>query len=395
MAIDKEKIDKIRNFLDMHRKSLVIVALIIMGVYFIFFSGSGDKQPGKVENTVKPEMGQLSQEEKTRLEISALKQQNEELKKQIEQLTKQGQAQKEKPETLESVKELEKTLKGSGENAKKKKEIKLEEPLPTEQKIITQPIAPLSPPRIIKIDIPKEERSQPVQQIQPKQSSNVDIFLPAGSFASFTLTSGAYAPSGGEQMPVSAVIDKFFIGPNKSMVPLKGCFFVGKARGIIREKIADIKPINIACVWDDGTTFEGEVAGYVTDENGRFGLPGKVNRHEGTFFATAGLSAFFSGLAGGWSRAYEQETTAVTEGVVEKTINIMGNAFRYGALKGLAALADAAKGFYEAQMKELIPSVDVAPGTRGYVYITKGITIKGGKKQNEKIYPYTVNTVRH
>jgi len=394
MAIDKEKIEKIRNFLDTHRKLLVIVALAIIGIYFIFFSGGGGKQPNKTETMPRSEMGQLTPEERTRGEISALKQQNEELKKQIEQLTRQNQPKKEKPENLESVKELEKILKGNDKEMNKKKETKLEENLQIKQEPVIQPIAPPAPPRIIKIDIPKEEKFQPVQQIQPKQSSS-DIFLPAGSFASFTLTSGAYAPSGGEQMPVSAVIDKFFVGPNKSMVPLKECFFVGKARGIIGEKIADIKPVTIACVWNDGTTFEAEIAGYVTDQNGRFGLPGKVNRHEGTFFATSGLSAFFSGLAGGWSRAYEQETATATEGAVEKTMNVIGSAFRYGALKGLSALADAAKVFYEAQLKELIPSVDVAPGTKGYIYITRGITIKGGKKQNEKIYPYTVNTVRY
>lgn len=395
MNFDKEKIKKL--FED-KKKILVIGVITIISIYLLFFSGgtkqtqnqSQTQQAGKVQ-------GQIMAEEKTKAEIEALRQQNLELQKKIEEIKKQPQKSETQKE-LSSIKELEETLKG--QKPKKKETLKeIKEPIVEPQMQQPKPVM-VAPPRIIKIDIPKENtqtENKAVEQNDKKQShSSNDIFLPAGSFAQFTLTSGAYAPAGGEQMPVSGVIKKAFVGPNKSVIPLRGCFFVGKARGIIGEGIADIKPVTISCVLENGTTFEAELAGYVTDKNGKFGLPGKVQRHTGSFLATTGLSSFLGGLASGWSRAYEQETATASGEAVEKTVNILGNAFRYGALKGLAGIADAAKAFYESQLKELIPSVDVPAGAEGYIYITKGITIKGGgKNKGENIYPYSYNTVNY
>lgn len=392
MQMNKEKI---KEFLNNNRKIIVIGAIGLVMLYLAFSTGGAKKSDQTQPSGVQPQ-SQITIDEKIKAEIESLRQQNLELQKQIKQLMETKEQKREaKEKELTSLKELEATLGRNKEKSTKKqltKENQIETNIPMQP---VQQIAPPPPPRIIKIDIPKDNSQNAKPEESKKSSSQNDIYLPAGSFAQFVLTSGAYAPAGGEQMPVSGAIKKAFVGPNKSVVPLRGCFFVGKARGIIGEGIADIKPITISCVFEDGTTFEEEIAGYVTDKNGKFGLPGKVQRHTGSFLATTGISSFLSGLASGWSRAYEQETAVAAGEAVEKTVNILGNAFRYGALKGLVGIADAAKAFYEAQLKELIPSVDVSAGSEGYIYITKGITIKGGKKKNESTYPYQYNTVKY
>jgi hypothetical protein len=179
-------------------------------------------------------------------------------------------------------------------------------------------------------------------------------------------------------MPVSGVIDKAFFGPNRSSVPLRGCYFLGKARGNTGEKFADIKAVKLSCVWPDSRTFEADIAGYAADTNGDFGLKGRVERHASTFFATVGITAFLEGVTTGLSRAQEQQSLAASGLAVQSATNVTGSAAAYGLFRGATDFAAEAKKFFAAQLQSLVPSVVVPAGTRGYLYITSGVTITGG-----------------
>src|SRR5208337_4614642 len=187
--------------------------------------------------------------------------------------------------------------------------------------ILQQPqqMQPKPENRLIKIDIsPVESAAKETK----KDSSSDDLYLPAGSFVSFTLTSSVFAPDSGTEMPTSGVLDAAFIGPNKSTVPMKGCFFIGKAKGNTAEGIADIKPVKLSCVWPNGETTEVETTGYVTDLYGTFGLPGDVDRHTGTFLSTVGITSALEGLAQGMKQAQTIAQTSLSNSASVSTTNI-------------------------------------------------------------------------
>jgi|GEM_PF-5794724 len=370
-----------KDYLIKHKK-LVVAAAVIVGLLYLIYAGR-EKPPGKGE--VGKGKGNITTEERLKVEIEGLKKSIEELKKQKPEQTPKGEEKKgqEKPkeegkpaEKQESLKDLEKAL-GRG-----KKEEPPREKLPPPQGGVPgtamdlQKMAMAAEPRLIKIDI--AEISRPESRPQGRKETD-DLYLPSGSFASFTLTSGAYAPETGEQMPVAGVIDKAFIGPNKSGIPLRGCFFLGKARGNTGEKIADIKAVKLSCVFPDGRSFDADIAGYITGLNGDFGLPGRVERHSGDFFATVGITSFLEGFSTGMARAQESESAVASGQAVEKAVNIVGAAAKYGFFRGMLDFTSAAKQFYAAQLQSLVPAVVVQAGSKGYVFITSGVTIPGGR----------------
>ena len=372
---------KIAGLIAKHRKLLIFGVIVVIVIYAL---STGSQKKAKEEQT--KGKGNISTEERLKADIEGLKKKIDQMEKEKGKAAAKGEEpekgkkvgptplpQEKEKEKLESLKELEKTLKPTS---------KL--PLPnagtggpgTPSDIGGLPLKKQEPPRLLKIDISEITRQE--GKDGGSSPAQLDMFLPASSFASFTLTSSVYAPETGEQMPVSGVIDKAYIGPNGSTVPLRGCFLLGKARGNTGEGIADIKVIKLACIWPDGRAFEGDIAGYITDTNGDFGLKGRVERHAGTFFTTVGITSFLEGFAAGMSRAQEATTLGTSGLAIETATNIAGSAAKYGLLKGAADFATAAKQFFAAQLSSLVPAVVVSAGAKGRVFITSGVNITGG-----------------
>lgn len=378
MADEQEKTDFKEKALEFiaAKKKLIAGLAIAAAIAYGIFGGKGDQPKAPTQTTKEQGAGSVTTEERLKAELESLKKSIEEMKAQKKQPDEKPaekpkeQLPKEPAEKPQSLKDLEAIIKGK---PKEEKQPQAPTGMPPMQ---FPPAAKPEPQRLVKIDIPETKIEPP----KPMEQPLADIYLPAGSFASFTLYSGAYAPETGEQMPVSAVIDKVFVGPNKSSVPLKGCVFLGKAKGNTGYKTADIKAVKLSCVWPDGKTFEADISGYVTDNTGEFGLKGRVIRHTGTYFSTVGITSFIEGFTAGIAKAYESETATAAGEAVQKVVNIAGDAATYGAMKGLTGFASAAKQFYSQQMQGLIPAVEVQAGSKGYVYITSGVTIKGGKQ---------------
>ena len=380
----------IAAFLAKNRKLLIIAGVIGILIY-VFSSGAPQK---KIKEEIAKGKGTVTTEDRLKADYEALRKKVEQMEKDKDKSGKKGdepdkgrkpdlaspgpgkEPEKEKPESL---KELEKALKPS---QKSPRVSPLAAPgtatLPAEQMPV--PFKKPEAPRLLKIDVSEATPPGKKEDKLSKDStpSGADIFLPAGSFASFTLTSQAFAPETGAQMPVAGVFDKAFVGPNRSAVPLRGCYFLGKAQGNTGEGIADIKVVKMSCVWPDGSSFEADVAGYVTGTTGDFGLKGTVERHAGTFFSTVGVSSFISGLATGMARAQEQTQLGTSAYGTSTATNVVGSSAEYGALKGAADFAGASKQFFDKQIQNLIPTVVVPAGTQGYVYITSGVKITGG-----------------
>ncbi|HAM52337.1 MAG TPA: hypothetical protein DCP92_17195 [Nitrospiraceae bacterium] len=372
----------IAAFLAKNRKLLIIAAVAGIVIYVL---ATGPRK--KITQEVVKGTGSVTAEDRLKADYEALRKKVEELEKDKEKSAKKEDEQEKvkKPglntpqkdqEKSESLRELERILKPAQKTERMQPLAPGTASPPAE---VTMPLKKQEAPRLLKIDVSEATPSEKKEEKLAKETKGIsDLFLPAGSFASFTLTSEAFAPESGPQMPVAGVIDKAFVGPNRSAVPLRGCFFLGKAQGNTGEKIADIKVVKMSCVWPDGNSFEADMTGYVTDRNGDFGMKGEVERHAGTFFGTVGISSFLEGIATGMARSQESTTLGASPYGVQTATNIVGSSAEYGALKGAADFATASKQFFDKQIQNLIPTVVVRAGTRGYLYITSGIRITGG-----------------
>ena len=90
-----------------------------------------------------------------------------------------------------------------------------------------------------------------IAPIKNVDADNDYVYLPLGSFCKGTLLTGVYASSDmNSPLPVLITLDEAFYGPNKTRIPLKGAYALGKAVGDINSERALIQITAISFVFD-------------------------------------------------------------------------------------------------------------------------------------------------
>ncbi len=210
-----------------------------------------------------------------------------------------------------------------------------------------------------------------IKPLQPDASE----YLPIGSFCKGTLLTGVYAAADvNNPLPVLITLDEAFFGPNKTRIPLKGAFILGKAYGDLVSQRAYIQIVAISAVLPDGKNFEHEAnLGYVTDEFGELGIRGRVIRNTGKELALTFMGGLLSGASG--SVADTQVTTSSGYGAT--TREITGQPTKHALFSGLAKSSENLSDYYEKQAENLVPAVHVQSGTAVYFIVQKGVAING------------------
>ncbi len=220
-----------------------------------------------------------------------------------------------------------------------------------------------------------------VAPIKELDSAKEFVYLPIGSFCKGTLLTGVYASSDlNSPLPVLIKLDEAFYGPNKTRVPLKGAFVLGKAVGDINSERALIQIVAISFVLPNGQVFEHEQdIGYVTDAYGELGIKGQVVRNTGKALAVTFLGGFMSG--GSTALADNEITTSQSRfGEVER--NVTGDVSRHALFSGLAKSSSDLSQYYEKQAEYIIPAVHIPSGNSVYFVVQKGVRINGLLRTN-------------
>ncbi len=202
------------------------------------------------------------------------------------------------------------------------------------------------------------------------------IYLPAGSFCKGTLITGVYASADvNNPLPVLIVLDDAFHGPNKTRVPLKNAFVLGKAFGDLVSARALIQVTAISTVLPDSRTFEKQDhLGYVTDEFGELGVHGNIVRNTGKQLAMA----FMGGFMAGGTQAIADKEVSTNQSVYGTTSKeVTGNSAKNAVFSGLARSASRMSEYYEKQAENLVPAVHIKSGTPVYFIVQKGVSIDG------------------
>lgn len=226
----------------------------------------------------------------------------------------------------------------------------------------------------------EEEVGLSVADISPT-GENDWVYLPIGSFCQGTLLTGVYATSDASNpLPVLISLDEAFYGPNKTRIPLKGTFILGKAYGDLVSQRALIQIVAISTVLPDSHTFENEQdLGYVTDEFGELGIKGQVIYNSGRQLAVSFLGGFVSG--GAQAIADTQVTTHKTlQGDTSK--DVTGSPGKNALFSGVAQSAGKLADFYGKQAENLVPAVHINNGAKVFFIVQKGVTINGLAKSS-------------
>ena len=225
--------------------------------------------------------------------------------------------------------------------------------------------------------------------VSSKQETKIDTkkklpVIPAGSFSRGVLMNGLDAPTSGAAQssphPVAIrVMDKSIL-PNKFRADIKDCVAIGLAYGELSSDRAIIKVSTLSCMKKDGTPLvsKGDNIGYVTGEDGKIGLEGRVVSKQGAILARVLVAGFMEGMG----KVFQQSSTYVTTATTGTTSTPDPSKAMQTSLYGGAAEASKKISDYYLKLNDqMFPVVEIANGRKCDIMFTKPVIFEETKDE--------------
>jgi len=203
-------------------------------------------------------------------------------------------------------------------------------------------------------------------------------YIPTGSFARAVLLGGLDAPTGGmsqrNPQPVLLRLMDNAVLPNFFRSRIKECFVVGAGYGDISSERAYIRTEALSCVTRDGTALDVPVKGYVTGEDGKAGMRGRLVSKQGQILA----NALMAGVASGIGHAFQQSATTVSISPLGSTSTVDSKEqLQAGLGMGVGRALDRLAQYYISLAEKVFPVIEVDAGRRVDVVLTQGVALQG------------------
>jgi len=225
---------------------------------------------------------------------------------------------------------------------------------------------------IEKKEVKKEEEEEKREGRKAELKGEVEAekkktkaLIPAGAFVKGVLLSGLDAPTGGKAQtsphPVLIrLVDKAIL-PNLYRSDIRDCFVIGSGYGDLAAERAYVRLEAVSCVKEGGEVVERRVSGYVSGEDGKVGLLGRVVTKQGALLARMLIAGFVEGIG----RIFQQSSTTV---VVSPTGTLSTvdpkQAFQAGIAGGFSEAAKTLVEQYKKLADETYPVVEINAGRR-------------------------------
>jgi conjugal transfer pilus assembly protein TraB len=231
---------------------------------------------------------------------------------------------------------------------------------------------------ILVVDLERDTASQrkPTTQGGQREATpqrHIQHYLPAGTFARAVLLSGLDAPTGGvantNPHPVLLRLAEHGTLPNRFRSRVKECFVTAAGYGDISSERAYLRLERLSCVLHGGDVVETVLKGYVSGEDGKTGVRGRLVSKQGQIIA----KTLLVGIAGGIGRGLAQSMTTTSTSALGavQTVN-PEDLFKYGLSQGSATALDKVADWYLQRANETYPIIEVDAGRTVDVVLTEG-----------------------
>ncbi|WP_062270761.1 TrbI/VirB10 family protein [Endozoicomonas arenosclerae] len=162
--------------------------------------------------------------------------------------------------------------------------------------------APPQPPRAIRVLGATYPQAISLSS-QPEDKPKL-LRLPAGSLLSGQLITGLDVPTGQgarrEPYPVLIRIKASAILPNRYRTNVRECFVLASGYGDLSSERAYLRSETLSCIFQHHhkeQVIERPLEGYITGEDGKAGLRGRLVSKQGQVMAKAAMAGFLSGVS--------------------------------------------------------------------------------------------------
>ncbi|MEW8375826.1 MAG: TraB/VirB10 family protein [Candidatus Thiodiazotropha sp.] len=209
-----------------------------------------------------------------------------------------------------------------------------------------------------------------------EDARTVDNYIPAGSFGRAILLSGIDAPTGGaaQNNPVPFVVKLKDHGrlPNGFRSRVRSCHVVLAGYGDISSERVYARTETLSCVLKDGSVLETPLKGYISGEDGKAGMRGRLVSKQGALIARSLLAGIFGGIGEGVSESYKTVTTSALGSVATVDPN---EVFKQGAAEGIGTALDRISKWYLERADETYPVIEADAARVVDIVLTQGAGI--------------------
>jgi conjugal transfer pilus assembly protein TraB len=379
-VLAKFKSEKFKSFIFMATLTVLLITVVMISSALVSDVATQDDSKKKAvsdvviqyDNAVKVEENSFKQTYGDKLNM--LEQNNQELSKNIAEIMSMLSEQKQTPSINSFTNDTAPQV-NQNQAFSNFEPPKVEEPKPIKTVPVTSTLTIIADP----IKEKKKEEVKDKETKKPKQ-----IIVPAGSFVKGRLLNGLDAPSSGAAKssphPVAIqIIDKSIL-PNKFRADIKDCVAIGSGYGELSSDRAILRVENLSCVKKDGTsiTSKGSSIGYVTGEDGKIGLSGRVVSKQGAILARALVAGFAEGMAKVFTQSNTYVATSANGTVSTPEPNKAFESSMYG---GAAEASKKVAEYYLKLNDEMFPIVEIAVGRKCDIIFTKPIIFEEVKSE--------------
>lgn len=418
-------INKAKQILKIQRKHTLVIAglgiFALIGISHLIFEDTGPKlptKPVKVELPVDKVNVQdiwMSKQDNVLSRLESEGKITDQRMKMLEELIlsnkkKEEENEKEKLELRKTISLLQQDLKTVSSKLEEvnNQEISYQEPtlepdsfplqsrpLPTSEPFASPSTSPFFsppvPPKGIQTLPPISEEICPLRapirefsmKETPKKFFSVNEVVPAAVSVKAVLVSsvdavcGVYANS--DPVPVKLrLLDDAHL-PKGVTVKLKGCLVLASAYGNISNERVYMRLERLTQVNTKGEAIETEVVGYVSGEDGKFGLRGTVIDRSAKIVKNAAASGFLGGVG-------QVLQASVSRNSIDSwnTYTVGTNAAAQGAANGASSAFDMLAEYYIRRAEQVQPVLQVNAGRIVDITFTHGFAL-GDLNTKEKL----------
>jgi len=205
-----------------------------------------------------------------------------------------------------------------------------------------------------------------VREEQETEFGNVASIIPAGTTAQAILLSSVDAPCGvhssSDPQPVKLRILDDANLPKGVRAKLKGSILIGSAYGNISSERVYVRVERMTQVQRNGDFVETDVAGFVSGEDGKYGVRGVVVDRSSKLIASAAVAGFMDGINQYLQATINAQTLAkATQGLPSRDV-INLEVLKSSSLNGVSTGLDKLSDYYIQRAEQLQPVIQIAAG---------------------------------